>query len=135
MALTHKPIDVCVCGGSDYSDLEYFEIMDDYNETYGPFQILMVLVAYTWDPRDALLAWTWAKRDGGTVISIAVVHVDWNKAKTWAGPIYDRHITDEVRPDLVIAFSGCRGAERVIREAEKANIPVILVPPKVKKCP
>lgn len=54
---------------------------------------------------------------------------DWaNKGKA-AGPIRNRRMLEEGKPDLVIAFPGGRGTANMVEQARAAGIEVIEVKP------
>lgn len=54
-------------------------------------------------------------------------HADWNKYKKAAGPIRNRRMLKEGKPDLVIAFPGKKGTADMISISQKANVPVYKV--------
>lgn len=49
---------------------------------------------------------------------------DWSMGKQ-AGPIRNRQMLEEGRPDLVLAFCGGRGTENMVRQAERAGVRVV----------
>lgn len=49
---------------------------------------------------------------------------DWNKYKGGAGPIRNKQMLVEGKPDLVIAFRGGSGTANMIRQAKAAGVPV-----------
>lgn len=54
---------------------------------------------------------------------------DWNKYGKGAGPIRNKQMLDEGKPDLVIAFlaEGSRGTANMISQAEKAGVKVEVI--------
>lgn len=56
-------------------------------------------------------------------------HADWDKYGSKAGPIRNRQMLDEGKPDLVIAFPSrdSRGTYHMIDIARKAGVEVIVV--------
>lgn len=54
---------------------------------------------------------------------------DWNKHGKAAGPIRNKQMLEEGKPDLVIAFlaPNSRGTANMIRQAEKAGVPVKVI--------
>ena len=54
---------------------------------------------------------------------------DWNKHGKAAGPIRNKQMLDEGKPDMVIAFlaPNSRGTKNMIEQAEKAGIPVKVI--------
>ena len=67
-----------------------------------------------------------AKEYGFQVISFPA---DWERYGRAAGPIRNRQMIDEGRPDLVVAFysnkNKSRGTKNMVDQAKKVNIPVI----------
>jgi ABC-type Fe3+-hydroxamate transport system substrate-binding protein len=53
---------------------------------------------------------------------------DWKRYGKSAGPIRNKQMLDEGKPDLVIAFPGGRGTANMVAQARRAGIPVIEVP-------
>lgn len=53
---------------------------------------------------------------------------DWGKYGNAAGPIRNRIMLDEGKPDLVLAFPGGKGTNGMTRLAEQAGIEVVRVP-------
>jgi hypothetical protein len=104
---------VLVCGGRDYSDSEYlFQALDAVN----PDEICHG------GARGAdELAGAWAKSRS---IKCKVFHADWAKHGKGAGPIRNKQMLVEFKPDCVIAFPGGRGTANMISQAQKAGIPV-----------
>jgi SLOG family YspA-like protein len=54
---------------------------------------------------------------------------DWNKHGKAAGPIRNKQMLDEGKPDLVVAFlaENSRGTKNMIEQATKAGIPVKVI--------
>lgn len=52
---------------------------------------------------------------------------DWKKHGKVAGPIRNKQMIDEGKPDVVIAFPGGRGTANMVEQARKAGIKVIEV--------
>ena len=104
---------VLVCGGRNYNNDHYV------------FQVLDAL-----DPRPSLIISGGAKGADSIAIDYAVkrgilYHVykaDWDKHGRAAGPIRNRQMIDEGRPDLVIAFRGHLGTEDMCRCAIRAGV-------------
>lgn len=49
---------------------------------------------------------------------------DWNKHGRAAGPIRNKRMLDEGKPDFVVAFPGGRGTDNMISQAHAAGIEV-----------
>lgn len=52
---------------------------------------------------------------------------DWHTHRRAAGPIRNRRMIEEGKPDLVVAFPGGRGTANMVAQARKAGIDVIEV--------
>lgn len=54
---------------------------------------------------------------------------DWNTYGKAAGPIRNKQMLDEGKPDLVIAFmfKDSRGTKNMVEQAEKAGVPVKVI--------
>lgn len=52
---------------------------------------------------------------------------DWSRFGLGAGPIRNKQMLDEGKPDLVIAFKGGKGTENMITQATKAGVKVIRI--------
>ena len=72
------------------------------------------------------MAGAWAEAQG---ISHEVFKADWDGLGAKAGPIRNRQMLEEGRPDLVVAFPGRSGTDHMKRSAQAAGIEVIDVPP------
>jgi len=64
----------------------------------------------------------WAR---SSEIPILRFPADWRRHGKAAGPIRNREMLLEGRPDVVIAFPGGRGTADMVRQAEAAGVPVI----------
>jgi hypothetical protein len=53
---------------------------------------------------------------------------DWDKYGRAAGPIRNKQMLLEGKPDLVVAFPGGRGTAGMIKLAKEAGVPVLEVP-------
>lgn len=70
------------------------------------------------------LAHKWALANN---ISVTPYTADWNCFGNAAGPIRNRQMLVEGKPDLVVAFAGGRGTADMIRQAEAAGVQVVKV--------
>jgi hypothetical protein len=64
----------------------------------------------------------WAKSEGAKVTAYPA---NWRAHGKAAGPIRNRRMLDEGKPDVVVALPGGRGTADMIRQAEDRMIPVI----------
>src|SRR5262245_24499598 len=111
---------VLVCGGRDYADSQ--TLADTMSRLRAERGISVVIAG---GARGAdTLAEEWAKANG---IECIVFHADWATLGRSAGPIRNKRMLDEGRPDLVVAFPGGRGTSDMTRRALDAGIEVIVV--------
>jgi hypothetical protein len=66
------------------------------------------------------LAGAWAVRKG---ISVQVFKADWRKGRG-GGPIRNKRMLTEGRPDRVVAFPGHDGTANMVAQARAAGVPV-----------
>jgi predicted Rossmann-fold nucleotide-binding protein len=67
----------------------------------------------------------WGEEIGAKVIQFKA---DWRQWGNRAGPIRNRRMIVEGKPDIVIAFPGGAGTRNMIDQAREACIPVVLAP-------
>jgi hypothetical protein len=128
---------ILVCGGRNYGWLPADELgrkkpdMAAWDTLYGVLDTYLVADdditiisghAYGADQ----LAEAWA--DEREVPSM-IFPAEWNLRGKAAGPIRNQRMLDEGKPDLVIAFPGGRGTDDMVARAEKAGVPVQIIPP------
>lgn len=113
---------VLVCGGRDFTDRALLEeVLDRLHRA----RVLTALIEG--DARGAdRMAGAWAEAQG---IAHEVFKADWDGLGAKAGPIRNRQMLEEGRPDLVVAFPGRSGTDHMKRIAQAAGIEVIDVPP------
>lgn len=70
------------------------------------------------------LAELWAR---SRLIPIDLFPANWNRDGKAAGPIRNRRMLEEGRPDLVVAFPGGSGTANMVRIATAAGVPVRLI--------
>lgn len=107
---------VLVCGGRDYADGAKFDAVMDQVVHEGITAIIEGCARGA-DSMAEIYGLTW---------SIPVIHfpADWDKNGKAAGPIRNKQMLIEGKPDLVIAFPGGRGTANMIEQAERAGVPV-----------
>ena len=118
---------ILVCGGRDYSSSDVW----NWLERYLPPEVSFATGYHTWSI-DAVIhggargadegAARWGESEGVKVLAFPA---DWKKHGKSAGPIRNRKMLTEGKPDIVIAFPGGRGTENMIALAEDAGITVI----------
>jgi hypothetical protein len=112
---------VLVCGGRNYSNyLSFAREMRYFDQQHGPFDTVIHGGAKGAD----WMAHLWANSPMGARKEV-VFPADWDVHGRAAGPIRNRQMIEEGRPDLVIAFPGGRGTADMVRQAKAAGIPVV----------
>jgi YspA, cpYpsA-related SLOG family len=61
----------------------------------------------------------------GTIPGIERYPAEWSKYGKSAGPIRNKKMLDEGKPDLVIAFPGNRGTANMVQQAKDAGVKVV----------
>ena len=109
---------ILVCGSRHFTDYELLK------ETLDGFEITTIIEG---EARGAdRMAREYAERAG---IPVRAFPAKWEEHGKAAGPIRNKVMLIEGKPDLVIAFRGpnSRGTQNMINQAEKAGIPVYVV--------
>lgn len=111
---------VLVCGGRNFCDpFGTFEVsLERFKDQYG-FDLLIEGGA----PGTDRLARLWAKKRG---IPIQTYRPNWKTHGRAAGPIRNKQMLVEGKPDVVIAFPGGRGTADMVHQAQAAGVPVIV---------
>jgi YspA, cpYpsA-related SLOG family len=105
---------VLVCGGRDYNNqLKVTSVLNQIGVTF--------LIQGNASGADEL-AQRWAEANHVKVLSFSP---DWGTFGKAAGPIRNKQMLEEGKPDLVVAFPGGRGTADMVRQAKKANVEVI----------
>ena len=107
-----------VCGGRDFSDLEYLYQTLDHCRKWWNLDFIITGGAKGADS----LAHLWAK---DRKLTTHVMNADWNTHGKAAGMIRNRQMLKE-EPDVVIAFKGGAGTENMITISRQAGIPVFI---------
>jgi hypothetical protein len=142
---------VLICGGRQYGDLvslsdkrehplwalreaEYrnvhqvlHELTIRYSKQYNPDD--------NWLPTDIVIIEGDAPGADSAAADFAVVHfcqletypAQWSKYGAAAGPIRNKQMLDEGKPDLVVAFPGGKGTANMVRLAQEAGVEVMKV--------
>ena len=98
---------VLVCGGRDFGDTEFvYRVLDRLKACE---QVDCIIEG---DARGVdRIAGYWAKKNR---IDLRLFPADWDTHGKRAGPIRNKQMLDEGKPDLVIAFPGGRGTANMI---------------------
>ena len=113
---------VLVCGGRDYSDVgRVGAVMMKLLREAG------VDLVIEGGARGAdRLARQWAQSLG---IPFSTYEADWEAHGSLAGPMRNKAMLEEGKPDLVIAFPGGAGTRDMVRKARKAGVDVVEIAP------
>lgn len=106
-----------VCGGRDYADRLQLECALDLLHARRAVSVLIHGAA----PGADTLARDWAVERG---IPQEAFPADWERHGRAAGPIRNKCMLDEGRPDGVVAFPGGRGTQNMTKQAEAAGLKV-----------
>jgi len=117
-----RGIRLLVCGGRDYIDAELLHNELDAFATDNQIETLIHGDA----PGADRLAAAWAEMRG---VPVEAYPADWKRHGYSAGPIRNRKMIAEGKPDFVIAFPGGSGTADCIRQARAAGITVTRVSP------
>jgi hypothetical protein len=108
---------VLITGGRDYADFWRLAKVLDGMHLEQPISCLIEGGATGADR----LANGWAKRRG---IPLETFTADWDLHGKAAGPIRNRRMLAEGKPDLVIAFPGGAGTADMVKQARKSGVHV-----------
>ena len=111
---------VLVCGGRDFDDaLTLGSWLGGIHNNNGPITLLIEGGARGAD----YMARRFAEWQG---IPVKTFPADWERHGKAAGPIRNKQMLDEGKPDLVVAFPGGRGTANMIEQATAAGVRVLL---------
>ncbi len=71
----------------------------------------------------------WARVGHKHSADVETYEAEWDNFGTMAGPMCNKRMLDEGKPDLVLAFPGGRGTADMVRKARKAGVEVIEIAP------
>lgn len=113
---------VLVCGGRDYSDWHTLAGVLHQIHRDAPHDTLTIIQG---GARGAdAMAREWCE-----AYKVAYINypADWDKHGRGAGPIRNRRMLEDGRPDLVLAFPGGAGTANMVKQARAAGVEVRLV--------
>ena len=111
---------VLVCGGRRFNDpLTLGSWLGGIHKNNGPITLLIEGGA----PGADTMAREFAKWQG---IPVRTFEADWDGEGRAAGPIRNKRMLDEGKPDLVVAFDGGIGAANMISQARAAGVRVLI---------
>ena len=114
---------VLICGGRNIPASEVWFILDGGLRAEVPGQITSIIHGAA--PGVDRAAGEWAESEDIHVIEYPA---NWKKHGKAAGPIRNRKMLEEGKPDIVVALPGGRGTRNMKQQAEDAGIPVISLP-------
>ena len=115
---------VLVCGGRTFGARDgeadvLRRFLDDFAKARG------VTVVIEGGARGAdRLVREWAYRAG---LEVRTFPADWARRGKFAGPIRNKRMLEQGRPDVVVAFPGGRGTADMTRKARAAGVEVVKV--------
>src|SRR6185312_1957552 len=120
---------VLVCGGRRYNDTDHiFNTLTRLDYERGPFTCIIHRAATGADTEGMLWAQMMSTAPGRKMTH-APFRAEWTKYGKGAGPIRNRRMLEEGKPELVIAFPGGEGTQNMIDQAHAAGIEVIEIKP------
>jgi hypothetical protein len=122
-----KSMRVLVCGGRNYTDRDHiWNTLCELDIKYGPFTLIIHGCA-TGADNEAMI---WAQAMPG--VKHLPFEADWVRHGRAAGPLRNRRMIYEGKPELAVAFPGGKGTADMVAQAERAGIKVIRVQAKEK---
>ena len=121
---------VLVCGSRGYPKADLADWLDrKWPDPEPTERTLIVVHGNCRGPDRDATEWLVA---AGHVIGVSVYDADWRKYGKAAGPIRNREMLDQEKPDSVLAFwdGNSLGTLDMIREATKRGIPVEVYGPR-----
>lgn len=113
---------VLVCGGRNFNDaLTLGSWLGGIHKNDGPITLLIEGGARGADYMARKFA-EWQK------IPVKTFEADWDRYGNAAGPIRNKQMLDEGKPDLVLAFEGGRGTANMVEQAKAVGVRVLIAP-------
>lgn len=112
---------VLVCGGRNYPSYTDFRtgMRQAIELCVNPHKVALIIQGGAKGADD--MAKRWAAEYN---IECLEVSADWSLGPK-AGPLRNQRMLDEGKPDLVIAFTGGRGTDDMVRRAKAAEINIV----------
>ena len=108
---------VLVCGGRDFQDrVAVHQALDDLDAAYG---VSLVIDGGATGADKLAAEWAWMSNKPNRCFP-----ADWKTYGRGAGPIRNKQMLDEGKPDLVLAFPGGRGTANMVKQAQAAGVRV-----------
>lgn len=109
---------VLVCGGRDFFDAERVCSVLDYYHSQRPFSVVIHGNA----PGADRSAGDWATL---RYVPVQAFPAEWDLHGRAAGPIRNKQMLDEGKPEIVVAFPGRAGTRDMKTQARARNVPVL----------
>ena len=110
---------VLVCGGRDFDNERWLHLTLTQLHKDERFDVLIEGGASGADR----LAREWAL---GMNVKVETFEADWMAHGRSAGPLRNRRMFDEGKPDMVVAFPGGRGTADMVRQARRTSARVVV---------
>lgn len=111
-----------ICGGRDYADRMRVEAVLDKLHTDAGIDLLIQGGA---NGADKLASdWAYSHR-----IAQLQFNAEWENFGTMAGPMRNKRMLEEGRPDVVIAFPGNKGTRNMIAQALRHGVKIVRIAP------
>jgi YspA, cpYpsA-related SLOG family len=113
---------VLVCGGRDFND---WPLLNQALSDLLPEDTRDTVTIISGHARGAdALGERWARAEG---LQLLVFPADWQTYGRSAGPIRNKQMLVEGKPELVVAFAGGSGTANMIKQARAAGVTVVEV--------
>ena len=106
---------VLVCGGRDFANAHALFYYLDYLNATRPITCIVHGGAKGADT----LAGQWAQSRN---VSVEVYPAEWKKYGKAAGPMRNKRMLEEAKPNYVVAFPGGPGTKNMVRLAREAGV-------------
>lgn len=111
---------VLVCGGRDFTDKTFvYGVLDGLHRA----RMIDVIIEGDATGPDRMAGY-WARKNH---IADLKFRADWQKHGRAAGPIRNKQMLDEGKPDMVLAFPGGRGTANMVKQAQSSGFEVVQV--------
>lgn len=110
---------VLVCGGRNFTDAKYAH--ETISKAIGTIFMTPPTIIHGGASGADAIAGDYAKING---FPCEVFKADWKKHGRAAGPIRNKQMIVDGRPDCVVAFKGGRGTDNMVKQAISAGIMV-----------
>ena len=114
---------VLVCGGRDFNDDE--RVYDELNRLDAHGDVTAIIHGAAKGADSAAGRWARPQQH----IEEIRFPADWKKHGKAAGPIRNNRMIAEGKPDMVLAFPGCRGTQNMVAAAKANGVVVVEITP------